>query len=366
MILQFGAGNFLRGFADLFVDDLNASSATDLGPIIVIQSTVADRADALNRAGGVYHLAIQGYRDGKVVDETRRVGAISHVLHAGTQWEKVLAAAGDPALRAILSNTTEAGLALDEADLAPGTEAPLSFPAKLLVVLMTRRATGLPGPWIVPCELIEANGDQLRELVLEQAARWALPAEIGDWIAKECRWVNTLVDRIVPGPPRAHPLLGIDPLLLSAEPFALWAVETEATDFPFAAHPAVVLSQDIRPYTLRKVRLLNGAHSALVMRAAGTGIETVHECLENPEIGAWLEALLYQEIVPVLEGRCEDPAVFARATLDRFRNPFLEHRLSAIALNHEAKIAVRLEPTLHEYRERFGKDPARLAALMRR
>ena len=198
MILQFGAGNFLRWFADLFVDYLNASSATDLGPIIVIQSTGADRADALNRAGGVYHLAIQGYRDGKVVDETRRVGAISHVLHAGTQWEKVLAAAGDPALRAILSNTTEAGLALDEADLAPGTEAPLSFPAKLLVVLMTRRATGLQGPWIVPCELIEANGDQLRELVLEQAARWALPAEIGDWIAKECRWVNTLVDRIVP------------------------------------------------------------------------------------------------------------------------------------------------------------------------
>jgi tagaturonate reductase len=366
MILQFGAGNFLRGFADFFVDELNAASATAPGPIIVIQSTGTDRADALNRAGGAYHLAIQGYRDGKVVDETRRVGAISHALHAGTQWAEVLAAAGDPALCAILSNTTEAGLALDEADLAPGTAAPRSFPAKLLVVLMARQTAGFPGPWIVPCELIEANGDRLRELVLEQAARWGLAAEIGDWIAKECRWVNTLVDRIVPGPPRVHPLLGKDPLLLSAEPFALWAVETDAADFPFAPHPAVVLSRDIRPYTLRKVRLLNGAHSALVMRAAGTGIETVRECLEDPKIGEWLEGLLFEEIVPVLEGRCEDPAGFARAVLDRFRNPFLEHRLTAIALNHEAKVAVRLEPTLREYRERFGRDPERLAALIKK
>jgi tagaturonate reductase len=191
-----------------------------------------------------------------------------------------------------------------------------------------------------------------------------LSNELFAWLAADCRWVNTLVDRIVPGPPRAHPLLGTDPLLLSAEPFALWAVETESGDFPFAAHPAVVLSRDIRPYTLRKVRLLNGAHSALVMRAAGTGLETVRECLENPEIGTWLEEMLFEEIVPVLEGRCEDPAGFARATLDRFRNPFLEHRLSAIALNHEAKVAVRLAPTLREYRERFGKDPARLAALI--
>ena len=365
MILQFGAGNFLRGFVDLFVHDLNADPATAVGPVIVVQSTGKERADALNRAGGAYHLAIQGYRDGEVVEETRRVEAISHALHAGTQWGEILAAGRDPALRAIVSNTTEAGLALDEADLSPGHGAPHSFPAKLLAVLVARRAAGLPGPWIVPCELIEANGDRLRELVLEQAARWGLAGEIGDWIAKECRWVNSLVDRIVPGPPKAHPLLGKDPLLLSAEPFALWAVETEATDFPFAPHPAVVLSRDIRPYTLRKVRLLNGAHSALVMRAAGTGIATVRECLEDGEIGSWLEGLLFEEIVPVLEGRCEDPAGFARETLDRFRNPFLEHRLSTIALNHEAKIAVRLEPTLREYRERFGRDPKRLAALMK-
>ena len=367
MILQFGAGNFLRGFAEVFVHELDQNPGTPrIGPVVVVQSTGRERADLLNEAGGKYHLVIQGYRDGQVVEETHRIDAISRALHAGSEWEDVLAAASAPDLVAILSNTTEAGLALDDADEFSGAEAPRSFPAKLLAVLAARHADGLPGPWIVPCELIESNGDRLRELVVAQARRWQLADDLIAWLTANCCWVNTLVDRIVPGPPTAHSLLGTDPLLISAEPYALWAVETEAADFPFARHPAVVLSPDIRPYTLRKVRILNGAHSALVMRAADTGIETVRECLEDAEIGAWLEGLLFEEIVPVLEGRCEDPAGFARAVLDRFRNPFLEHRLSAIALNHEAKVAVRLEPTLREYRERFGKDPERLAAVMKK
>jgi tagaturonate reductase len=128
----------------------------------------------------------------------------------------------------------------------------------------------------------------------------------------------------------------------------------------------VVAAADISHYTLRKVRILNGAHSALVCRAAGVeAVETVRDCLDHPEIGPWLEKLLSEEIVPVLEGRCDDPAGFARDTLDRFRNPFLEHQLSAIALNHEAKVAVRLQPTLEEFRQRFGKEPPLLSALLK-
>lgn len=364
MILQFGAGNFLRGFADLFVHELDQNPGTAIGPVVVVQSTGFERAEALNRAGGRYHLAIRGYRGGRVVDETVRIDSIRRALHAGSQWDDVLAVACDPDLRAILSNTTEAGLALDEGDIFFSDRAPRSFPAKLLAVLVARYETGQPGPWVVPCELLESNADRLRELVLWQAERWLLPDDLRDWLETGCRWVNTLVDRIVPGPPQVHPLLGTDPLLLSAEPFAFWAVETESTDFPFAPHPAVVLSSDIHPYTLRKVRLLNGAHSALVARAAGTGIETVRGCLDDAEIGPWLERLLFEEIVPVLEGRCEDPAGFAGEVLDRFRNPFLEHRLSAIAVNHESKVAIRLEPTVEEYREKFGGAPRLLSAVL--
>lgn len=378
MILQFGTGNFLRAFADLFVGELDGENETTLGPVIALQSTGRERADAINAARGRYHVAIQGIEDGRVVDETVEVRSIREALHTGTQWDRILETARQPDLTAILSNTTEAGLALDERDagpLPPNTirrvtdpaysGAPHSFPAKLLACLRARFEAGQAGCWIIPCELVEANGDCLRELVLEQARLWSLNPDVTQWIETDCRWVNTLVDRIVPGPPKAHPLLGIDPLLISCEPFAFWAVETDRTDFPFANHPAVVIAPDITPYTLRKVRILNGAHTALVAKALNSTLRTVGDCMNDPEIRTWLERLLFEEIVPALEGRCDDPAGFARTTLDRFRNPFLDHQLSSIALHHDTKIETRLRPTIKDYDERFGEPPPLLTDLLK-
>ncbi len=366
MILQFGAGNFLRAFVDLFVAQLNRDPATAVGPVVVVQSTGRERAEAINRAGGRYHVAIRGYGDGRVIDEVEMVDSIRVALHAGSQWSELLEIARDPALSMIVSNTTEAGLALDSAD-EKREGVPVSFPAKLLAVLLARFGAGLPGPWIVPCELVENNAAVLRDLVLEQAKRWEVDSSALNWLKADCRWVNTLVDRIVPGPPEEHPLLAEDPLLLSAEPFAFWAIELDAGaagEFPLRTHPAISIAPDIAPFALRKVRILNGAHSAMVCRAEATGVKSVREFLEDPELGRWLGGLLFEEIVPVLEGRCDAPDGFAREALDRFRNPFLDHRLSAIALNHEAKVAVRLRPTLAEYRERFGHDPRRLIELL--
>ena len=361
-ILQFGAGNFLRAFVDLFVAQVNRSAAP-MGKVVVVQSTGRARADALNAAGGSYHVAVRGFENGRVVDEVELVDSISRALYAGTQWDDVLAVALSPDLRWIVSNTTEAGFALDAADIAEGG-VPCSFPAKLLAVLLARHRAGLPGVRVLPCELIENNGDRLRELVLEQAALWRVEADAVSWLAGECQWTNNLVDRIVPGTPKEHPMLASDPLLLGAEPFAFWAIET-AGEFELR-HPAVVTAPDIAPYYLRKVRILNGAHSALAAHALPLGLTTVRECVEHPEVGPWLERLLFTEIVPVLDGRVEDPAGFARATLDRFRNPFLEHALSAIALHHETKLKVRLLPTLEDYRRIFGREPEILASLVGR
>jgi len=366
MILQFGTGNFLRAFVELFVDDLGGALAQALGPVIAVQSTGRERAEAINRAGGHYHVAIQGYRGGQVVDEIQKVTSLAKALHANSEWQQVLQTAQSEALVAIVSNTTEAGLALDDRDRdRPDSGCtPHSFPAKLLACLLSRFDSDGSGLWIIPCELVEANGDRLRTLLAEQARRWDINSDAVDWIKNDCHWVNSLVDRIVPGRPKTHPLIDSDPMLISCEPFAFWAVETERNDFPFARHPAVVTAPDISGYTLRKVRILNGAHSALVCRARATGVATVRECVEDPEIGPWLEQLLFEEIVPVLEGRCDNPAAFARATLDRFRNPFLDHQLSAIALNHESKLAVRLQPTLAEYQQQSGKNPPLLSALL--
>lgn len=360
-ILQFGAGNFLRAFADHIVDHANRDPATAVGRIVVVQSTGRERAEALNRAGGAYHVALQGIVEGKVFEQTDHVGSISRALHAGTEWPAVLAFAREPQLRWIFSNTTEAGFVLDAADQSPGTTAPHSFPAKLLAVLLGRFEAGAPAPGIVPCELIEANGEKLRALVLEQAAIWSVPAEARAWIADSCEWIDNLVDRIVPGPPREHALKGTDPLLLSAEPFALWALKTKG---PFITHPAIVLADDISPYYLRKVRILNGAHTALAAHAISLGVATVRECVEHPEIGPWLKQVIFDEIVPVLEGRVADPTGFARITLERFRNPFLEHKLAAIAAHHEAKVKVRLLPTVAEFEAKFGKKPSLLSAAL--
>ncbi|MCB1228263.1 MAG: hypothetical protein KDK99_20825, partial [Verrucomicrobiales bacterium] len=271
MILQFGTGNFLRAFADLFVEELDRGNKTPIGPVVAVQSTGCERAEAIHAARGRYHVAVQGFQDGRVVDETVRVNSLREAFFAGTQWEEVLETARQPDLVAMLSNTTEAGLALDERDAGPWalntpsrvtdpahSLAPHSFPAKLLACLRARFEAGQAGCWIVPCELVEGNGDRLRALVLQQARLWNLEGDLTHWIETECRWVNTLVDRIVPGAPKSHPLLGVDPLLVSCEPFAFWAVETTRDDFPFARHQAVVIAPDIAPYTLRKVRVLNG------------------------------------------------------------------------------------------------------------
>ena len=360
-VLQFGAGNFLRGFVDLFIEEANRHPQTAFGRIVVVQSTGMERAQALNQAGGRYHVAIRGFHNGAVIDETTKVTSISRALHAGTQWQEIRAVASSPDLRLIVSNVTEAGFTLDEKDRVR-QEVPASYPAKLLALLLARYDEGQPPPMILPCELIEDNGTKLRTLVLEQAARWAIDAKARQWLETECRWVVNLVDRIVPGQPKTHPLAESDPLLISVEPFALWIIQS-ADGFPLQ-HPAIITAPDIRSYYLRKVRLLNGAHTALVCHALPLGLQTVRECVEHPEVGPWLKNLLFEEIVPLLDGRVEDPDGFARATLDRFRNPFLEHRLESIALNHEAKVAVRLRPSLEEYRARFGREPALLSRLL--
>lgn len=360
-ILQFGAGNFLRAFADLIVDQANRSASTAVGRVVVVQSTGIERANALNAAGCRYHVALQGFADGAVVDEVESVSSISRALHAGTQWQAVLEAACAPSLRWILSNTTEAGMALDANEPARDAGVPVSFPAKLLACLLARHDAGMPGPAIVPCELIENNAAKLQALVLEQAARWSVPAAALSWLREHCDWIDTLVDRIVPGAPRTHALLAKDPLLLSAEPYALWAVRTTGS---FIKHPAVVCAADISPYYLRKVRILNGAHTALVAHAMPLGVETVRGCLEHKTVGPWLERVLNEEIVPILVGRVADPEGFAATVLDRFRNPFLEHKLASIAAGHETKVKTRLLPTVEDYKRRFGKPPPLLSAAL--
>jgi tagaturonate reductase len=364
-ILQFGAGNFLRAFADLFVQEMN-DAGQDVGRIVVIQSTEGQRARLLNAQHGRYHVLVRGIEDGVPVERTQTVASISRALVAHTEWAQAVEAACSPHLKAILSNTTEAGLTLDAADIdSPGEAgvAAVSFPARLLALLRARYEAGQPGVAILPCELVENNGARVRDLVLEQAHLWHWDdgKEFLTYLRDGCAWVNSLVDRIVSGKPAEHPLLADDPLLTVAEPYAFWAVEGRPQT-AFLNHPAIRRVPDVQPYTLRKVRILNGAHSALVahVRRVRPDIPLVREAIADPAIGEWLRGLLFEEIVPTIADRCPDAEAFAHQTLERFANPFLDHKLSDIALHHEKKVQVRLIPTAEEYRTKFGQTPVRL------
>jgi tagaturonate reductase len=357
-ILQFGAGKFMRSFADLFVHQANEQEQA-VGRIVVAQTTGGGRADALTKQGGRYHVLVRGIENGVRVDRVEEVASISRALSAAKQWDNLREVARGHDLGYILSNTTEAGYDLDPAD-RPDNRPPRSFPAKLLLLLKDRFDAERPGVTLIPCELLEHNADRLLALVLRLAETWQFSAPLKQWLQAECVWLNTLVDRIVAATPTDHPLFQTDELLTVAEPFAFWAIQEKPKAHPFINHPAIVRAADIQPYFLRKVRILNAAHTALLCKARPRGFRTVREAVEDPELGTWLNRLLFEEIVPTLEGRVDGPETFARQTLDRFRNPFLEHKLSDIALHHEMKMKVRLVPTRDEFVARFNRTPVLL------
>ena len=357
-VLQFGGGNFLRAFVDVFLHESNAMGK-DAGNAVVVQSTDSNRAALINDQKGRYHVVVRGLVDGQPTDDVLLVDSVSRALVAGDEWEAVLDVARSPELRWIVSNTTEAGYRL-ESEGPPDLGAPKSYPAKLLAALKARFEAGVAGLSVMPCELVEQNGDRLRELVEQQAEEWALGGDLADWLRSEVRWANTLVDRIVSGRPASHPLLDTDALLTVAEPFALWVVDGAA---PFE-HSAITETDDVGPYELRKLRILNGAHTALVCKALPKGLETVRSAVEDLEIGRWLRGLIFEEIVPTLEGEVEDPGGFADDVLERFANPFLEHRLADIALHQDDKVRVRLVPTYEAYVAKYGDRPVRLSEIL--
>lgn len=361
-ILQFGSGRFLRAFADYFVDVAN-KQGQNIGRVVIVQSTGGERAGNLASSGGKYHLLVRGLENGQVVDRVEEISSVSRALVAGTQWAEVRALACSPSLKFVLSNTTEAGYTLDPADAATATP-PASFPAKLAVLLKERFDAGLAGLTIIPCELIEGNARLLREAILGLACQWGYHAAFTKWVTDECVWLHTLVDRIVVGPPKDHPLTASDPMFIMAEPFAFFALESHPKAATFASHPAITRTTDVLPYFLRKVRILNAAHTALLIRAMPPGFKIVRDAINDAELGPWLERLLFEEIVPTLGDRVDGGVQFAKDVLERFKNPFFEHLFADIFKAHPQKVKVRLEPTLAEYEAKFGKKPPLLSAVL--
>lgn len=362
-ILQFGTGRFLRAFIGVFVQEANDAGDAGDGAhrIVAIQSTPGKRADLLNEAEDGYTVQIRGVVDGETVDRPVQVRCVERAILAAEEWDAALETATTSDLAFITSNTTEASYALDELDTFDAAP-PNSFPAKLTLCLKARFEAGLLGAVIAPCELVEKNGTVLRGLVLEQVAVWNLDAAFVTWLTDECVWLNTMVDRMVVPPRDEDPLAKADKLAAIAEPFSQWIIERVlGRDVPFLSHPGIQWVDDVDAMFLRKVRILNGAHTAMVAKYLPQGFETVQEVMRDADARDWVRGLIVEETIPCITHRAENCGTFAFQVLDRLANPFFEHRLKDIAMGHDAKVEIRLKSTYDDYVELYGTEPKRIA-----
>jgi len=359
-IIQFGTSRLLQAHADLFVSEALPRNEA-LGGIVVVQTTgsAENRRRLAHFAAGLpYPVIIRGLADGAVVDRRVSVTSVRYGVHADESWEEVEALFC--AARCMISNTGDRGFELDPSDAADGAP-PRSFPAKLAKLLLARFSAGEPPMTLLPCELVPMNGSALSDAVQRTLARWDAPQAARGWIAEECVWANTLVDRIVSE--------ALEPAGAVAEPYALWAIEDQRRLEVPCRHADVVVTADLRPYMRLKLFILNLGHTYLAelcrLRAMPTSL-TVREAMADPALRYELDSLYDEDVLPVFAaiGMGREAEAYRRTVVERFSNPFLEHRFADILVNHEAKKKIRfggLIELAHSIGARLDQPRLRLA-----
>lgn len=374
--LQFGEGNFMRGFVDWMIHKLNKNNLFN-GRVVVVQPIEHGLADLLNAQDGLYTLLLRGIQNNEVVKEKEIISSISRVINPYKQYEAYLECAKNPDLRFIFSNTTEAGIAYSATDRYEDAP-PASFPGKLTVFLHKRfeAFNGDPtkGMVIIPCELIEHNGDNLKKIVLRLATEWNLGRDFINWLENHNYFLSTLVDRIVTGYPRdeiqelTEEAGYEDKCYDTAEIFHLWVIQGDkrfSEELPFTKIGLnVIWTDDMTPYRTRKVRILNGAHTMTSLGAYLYGVDTVKECMDDPVIHKFMQKGIYEEIIPTLDLPEQELNEFAAAVADRFANPYNKHYLLSISLNSTSKFKTRVLPSILEYIKRKNELPKVLSFSM--
>ncbi len=358
-ILQFGEGNFLRGFVDYFINGLNEKANFDTS-VILVQPLAQGMGELINAQGGKYTTILRGKQNGELVEEITKNTAVSRCINPYAEFDAFLEIANKPELQFVISNTTEAGIAFDASCKIDDMPA-VSFPGKVTQFLYARYKAfdGAmdKGLIFIACELIDFNGRALKKCVMQYIDLWKLEDGFKAWVENACTFASSLVDRIVTGFPRGEEeawkeRLGYeDKLLVTAEYFHLWVIEgmNDKKDLlPLDKYGYnVVFTDDIVPYKKRKVRILNGAHTMSVMAAHLCGLETVKEMMDDENMGKYVRKGIFEEVIPTIDGlskaELED---FAGSVMERFENPYIRHRLLDICLNSTAKYKERVLPSL--------------------
>lgn len=378
-VLQFGTGVLLRGLPDYFIYKANQQGVFN-GKIVVVKSTDSVGLNEFNQQNNLFTQCIRGVYDGEHINTSLINNSIKSVLSAKQSWQDIIALAQSPELEIIISNTTEAGLVLDTNDLIT-KEPPHSFPGKLLALLVERwkffEGDTTKGWVILPTELIPDNGKSLKEILLTLSKINQLSDAFIEWLITANDFCNTLVDRIVPGKPDEKELkelelkLGYsDTLLISSEPFALWAIETNKAatkeKLSFAlVDDNVVIAPSILKYRELKLRLLNGTHTFCCAVALLSGFETVIEAMHDAGFKKFIQNLLHQELVPSVVRDTishEEATQFANNVLERFSNPYIQHKWSSISMNFEEKMKMRNAYLIDQY-AKINSTPSTYMAL---
>ncbi len=371
-ILQFGTGVLLRGLCDYFIDKANKKGIFN-GRVVVVKSTDKGGADDFNNQDGLFTHLVKGLENGQAIEENILNASISRTLSARTQWHEILHCAKNPEMKIVISNTTEVGITLLEDDKITNNP-PSSFPVKLLAFLYERwkEFKGSPesGMVIVPTELLVGNGDILKDIILKQADNNKLEAEFINWLKMHNYFCNSLVDRIVPGKPEKEMIVELqtkygyeDNLMVLSEVYRLWAIQGDEhvrKVLSFAqVDDGVIIERDIEIYRELKLRMLNGTHSLQCGMSYLLGFRTVKDVMANGYLSRIVTNLMLGEMslaIPYkIDAKVRDR--FGRMVLDRFRNPFLNHKLLDITVQYTTKMKMRNIPVLLQYYKEFGKAP---------
>ncbi len=370
-VVQFGEGNFLRAFVDYAFQRLNNEVDFNAG-IAMVQPLKDGMVNMINDQDGLYTLFMNGIKKGEKIQDIELITNIVKAINPYSDFAAYLALAKEEELQFIVSNTTEAGIEFIESD-TPDMQPPVSFPAKLTVLLYERfqhfNGDAAKGLTIIPCELIDYNSETLKKIILQYCDLWNLGAEFKTWASDVCTYHSTLVDRIVPGYPRAeieeynNKLDYQDNLIVAAEPFFLWAIEGgDALKEKLPFHKTnlnVKIVDDIRPFKMIKVRILNGAHTAMVPFSLLHGNQLVMETVNGDFTGKFVNSVI-NEISETLDMDKNEIHAYTEEVMDRFKNPFIKHALADIALNSISKFKVRVLPSLLQYYNANKKLPTHL------
>lgn len=366
-VIQFGEGNFLRAFVDYAIDTANEKNGFNGNVAVIIPRS--GKSERFAKQHNIYTVCLRGQKDGKVYTEDRVITSIEKVISARDEYEQFMALAKTDTLKFVVSNTTEAGITFDETDRFDACP-PVTFPGKLTKFLWSRydfyKGAADKGLVMLPTELNDNNGKLLKDCVFRYADMWKLGKDFTAWLEQSCSFVDTLVDRIVTGFPKEemeslqNELGYEDNLLDKAEPFSLWAIgdTTLAAQLPLASDSFdVAFTNDIKAYKEQKVRILNGAHTSMVLGAYLAGLDYVGQCMKNPIIRKQLDQSVFEEIVPTVHLPREKAEAFAKAVYERFENPFVNHALLSISLNSVSKWRARVLPTFKDSVAATGKLP---------